>query len=81
MYEFILESTRIILNETTTLGTMDTEMTTYRDTQVQFVGIAAPNGLGLRREAIRNDKRTEANSIQINYLHFMTFFLAISTLP
>jgi len=76
MYEFILESTRLVLNETTTeLSTTNTEMTK----QVHFGGIVDPNGVGLR-QVMLNDKNTEANSIQINYLHFLNFVLAISSL-
>ena len=77
MYEFILESRRFVLNETTTeLSTIDTEMTK----QVHFGGIVDPNGVGLR-QVMQHDKNTEANSIQINYLHFLNFVLAISSLP
>ena len=77
MYEFILESTRLVLDETTTsLSTFDTEMTK----QVHFGGIVDPNGVGLR-QVMLNDKNTEANSFLINYLHFLNFVLAISSLP
>ena len=76
MYEFILESTRLFFNETTTsMSTVDPEMTK----QVHFGGIVDPNGVGLR-QVMLNDKNTEANSIQINYLHFLNFVLAISSL-
>ena len=76
MYEFILESTRLVLSDTTTeLSTINTEMTK----QVHFGGIVDPDGVGLR-QVMLNDENTEANSIQINALHFLNFFLAISSL-
>jgi len=77
MYEFILESTRLVFDETTTgLSTIYTEMTK----QVHFGGIVDPDGVGLR-QVMLNDKHTEANSIQNNYLHFLNFVLVISSLP
>ena len=80
MYEFILESTRLVLDETTTgLSTINTEMTK----QVHFGGIVDPNGVGLRQVigmANHNNKNIESNSIQTVHLHILNSVLMINFL-
>ena len=80
MYEFILESTRLVMNETTTsMSTIDPEMTK----QVHFGGIVDPNGVGLRQVigmASHNDQNTKSNSIQTVHLHILTSVLMINFL-
>ena len=78
MYEFILESTRMFMNETTTsMSTIDPEMTK----QVHFEGIVDPNGVGLRQVigmASQNDKNIESNSIQTLHLHILNSVLIMN---
>ena len=80
MYEYILESTRLIMNETTTsMSTIDPEMTK----QVHFGGIVDPNGVGLRQVigmASHNNKNIESNSIQTVHLHILNSVLMINFL-
>ena len=81
MYEFILESTRLVLNETTTsVSKMIPEMTK----QVSFGSIdndrnVDSNGVGLR-EVMLNDKNTESKGIQIIHLHILNSVLIINFL-
>ena len=75
MYEFILESTRMNLTETT-MSTIYLDLTK----PVHFGGTIDPSGFGsqfgVRRGSSEyNEDNTDANSIQANYLHFLNFVL------
>ena len=73
MYEFILESTRMNLTETT-MSTIDL----YYTNPVHFGATIDPSGLGSSfgiRGGSFNEDNTDANSIQANYLHFLNFVL------
>ena len=80
MYEYILESTRLIMNETTTsMSTIDPEMTK----QFHFEDIVDPNGVGLRQVigmASHNDKNIESNNIRALHLHILNSVLIMNFL-
>ena len=79
MYEYILECTRLVMNETTTsMSTIDPEMTK----QVHVEGIVDSKGVGLRHVigmASHNDNRNiESNSIQTVHLHILNSVLIMN---
>ena len=80
MYEYILESTRLVMNETTTsMSIIAPEITK----QVHFEGIVDSNGVGLRQVIemeSHNDKNTKSNSIQTVHLHILNSVLIMNFL-